>query len=220
MISRRDARPFSTGVTMSHFNVLDEKTGRTICYAIDLMREHDEMLLRGFLPVTDQHLWGLRYYDLTAGAVAFQNFHMGPAGPVEVRASFTEIQIRPPLVPHHVTGLFGYWHINEQEEIIIPAMLPNNRAVVILIEGLPSAGRHDVFAWYCRRCHSLLHERKVDIGRVGIPGFWKAEQDAVTEFNGDERLRNCRQCGAAHPLAYTYFECHDTPEMAEARKLW
>ena len=125
-----------------------------------------------------------------------------------------------PLVPHHAEHGYGFWHINDEQEMTLNLRLSEHRAVTVLVEGFPKRGRHDRFAWYCLECLNPLYMREVETGRVGLPGFYAVEDEAFKTFNGDEKLRTCSKCGTVHPLAYSIFQWNNSEAEKAARELW
>jgi hypothetical protein len=130
------------------------------------------------------------------------------------------VMFTPPLVPHHSEHGYGFWHVNDEQEMVLNLKVSETRIVTVLAEGFPKRGRHDRFAWYCLTCLNPLYMREVETGRVGLPGFYAVEDDAFKTFNGDARLRTCSECGTVHPIAYSIFPWNDTPEEKEARAQW
>ncbi|HXQ49948.1 MAG TPA: hypothetical protein VN802_02540 [Stellaceae bacterium] len=187
---------------------------------MDFASKETELRYRSFYPVGEM-LIGIRFHD------------MNPTGPqmrlgrslkimdgkivAEPRAN---IMFTPPLVPHHSEYGYGFWHVNDEQEMVLNFKLSETRIVTVLAEGFPKRGRHDRFAWYCLKCLNPLYMREVETGRVGLPGFYAVEDDAFKTFNGDLALRTCVECGTVHPPAYSIFPWNDTPEEKAARALW
>jgi len=123
--------------------------------------------------------------------------------------------------PHHVEGLFGYWHINDKDEVYISTPPAENEPpTIIIVMPHPKGHETDRFAWYCERCTSLVFMRECVTGRDGFNKFWPAERAAVREYNSDAKNRTCWNCGCVNPLGYAAM-CHfDTPEERQARMQW
>ena len=114
----------------------------------------------------------------------------------------------PKGLPHHLTHEFGWWHVNGADEFYFATPLVDGRVALVIFEAsFPE--RYDGFNWYCLSCFAPLHQSSVNIGRVGLEGYWKAEAAAVAEFNGDASLRRCKGCGAEHPFAYSVWDAPD-----------
>ncbi len=133
-----------------------------------------------------------------------------------------QLRITAAGTPHRSAHNFGYWHINDQDELYvpIPAASEGEEGFFVVLMGQPKGKDTDAFAWYCENCLTLLYEHVARTGNTGIAGFWKAERAAVSAYNGDARLRRCVECGHVNPLGYCWNSAKDTPEEAEARAYW
>lgn len=187
---------------------------------MDFAKKETELRYRSFYPVGEM-LVGLRFHDVNPTGTAMR---MGRTLRIiegriaaEPRAN---VMFTPSLVPHHSEHGYGFWHVNDEQEMALNFKLSESRVVTVLVEGFPKRGRHDRFAWYCLKCLNPLYMREVETGRVGLPGFYAAEDEAFQTFNGDKSLRTCGECGTLHPLAYSIFPWNDTPEEKEARAAW
>jgi hypothetical protein len=188
--------------------------------------------LQGFLPVGD-NVYGIRQVvhakreEIGNAHLAMElvkerkNFEIGPKGIVQVPRTPYVAHITCAGTPHHTQFVFGYWHINDKDEVIIPVPGVNGDLDhIVIIMGRPTGEETDRAAWYCEECTSLLHMSEYVTGREGFRGFWRWELAAVREYNADIRLRTCWHCGHVNPLAYSGFMSTDTPETREARKQW
>src|SRR5439155_25207182 len=136
---------------------------------------------------------------------------LGPHG-VEVKESAEmEISITPGGLPHHTPHSFGYWHINDMDELSIrpPGAGPDQPGFLLLIMGVPREGETDRWAWYCEECLTLLFERQYETGRLGFNGFWKAERDAVAAYNRDPQHQICPECRHQNPKGYCWNPAKD-----------
>jgi hypothetical protein len=186
---------------------------------MDFASPDAEQRYRSFYPVGEM-LIGLRFHDLKSGSGLKLGRNLKIVDGKIVTEQRSNIMFTPPLVPHHAEHGYGFWHINDEQEMALNLKLSESRLVTVLVEGFPKRGRHDRFAWYCLECLNPLYMREVETGRVGLPGFYAVEDQAFQDFNGDARLRTCGACGAVHPPAYSIFPSQDTPEEREARALW
>jgi hypothetical protein len=114
----------------------------------------------------------------------------------------------PAGLAHHLTHEFGWWHVNGADEFYLGVPITDGRIALVIFEAI-FPERVDWFNWYCLKCFAPLHGSAVNIGRVGLEGYWKAESAAVATFNADEKLRTCKACGTVHPLAYSVFDSPD-----------
>jgi hypothetical protein len=205
------------------FAFLKDLAGRdAVMAAIDLMDDDSEERYRSFYPCGDM-LIGLRYRDLDTGTQR-SRLKFGRSLKIEGGKIVAEppkpIHFNMPLVPHHTAHGYGFWHINEEQEMVLTRPLDDKRAVTILIEGFPKRGRKDRFAWFCLECVNPLYMWEVETRRAGLPGYYAAQEDTVEFFNGDEKLRTCGACGAVHPHAYSIFPWTDNDEQRKAREIW
>ena len=66
----------------------------------------------------------------------------------------------PAGASHHLTQDYGWWHVNDADEIYIPVPLTTGVLAFVILEAT-FADRWDKFQWYCLNCYTFLHERKV-----------------------------------------------------------
>jgi hypothetical protein len=192
---------------------------KAACTVLDLASKEAELRYASFAPVGDM-LIGVRVRNLTQAGDRPRGRSLKIIdGKIqdEPRANVT---FTPAFVPHHPEYNYGFWHINDGQEMALNFRLSEKKAVTVLVEGFANRGRRDRFAWFCLNCVNPLYMREVETGRLGLPGFYGVEDDAINTFNGDKKLRTCRECGTVHPLAYSIFEWNDTPELRQARMSW
>lgn len=150
-------------------------------------------------------------------------YQLGPSGPEEVlRRPLTPFVV-PSGNPHHIPHDFGYWHVNDMDELYvhIPNAGEGELGYSLVCMGNPGSGERDGFAWYCENCWNLLFMRDYATGDDGLTStIWKVERAAVEEYNSDPRNQYCGDCGHVNPLGYTWNPTKDTPEAAAARKAW
>ena len=186
----------------------------------DLLSEEAKLRFRSFYPCGDM-LIGLRYREAAADKAGFK---FGRALKIMdgkiVEEPRGDVTFTAPLIPHHAEHVYGFWHINEEQEMYVNLKLADDRAVTILIEGFPQAGRKDRFAWYCLKCLNPLYMGEVETARVGLGGYYAAQEDAFNVFNADEKVRTCKECGTVHPVAYSIFPWKDDAVEKAARNLW
>ncbi|HLH25750.1 MAG TPA: hypothetical protein VK066_24800 [Chloroflexota bacterium] len=181
-----------------------------------------------FKPV-GQNIYGMRrrhigpvgVTDLKKGAIT-AHYEMGPSGLVHWEHKPFQLHITTAGTPHHVSHNFGYWHINDMDEMYLPmpGAQPDELGYFILLMGAPRAGECDRFAWYCQQCLTLMHEFVYRTGDEGFNGFWKAERTAVNEYNSDPAHRRCPECGALNPPGYCWQFNKDSALEREGRTAW
>lgn len=205
----------------SQFSLLKQLAGKKAALmTMDLMSEESKLRYRSFYPCGDM-LIGLRYHEPNPDQ---KGFRLGRSlkiidGKI-VSEPRQDVQFTPPLMPHHSEHVYGFWHINEEQEMIINLKLDNDRRLTVLIEGFPEVGRKDRFAWYCLNCLHPLYMAEVETGRVGLGGYYAVQEDAFDVFNGDETVRTCTECRTVHPVAYSIFPWKDDSVERAARHLW
>jgi hypothetical protein len=199
----------------------------------DFLSEEVIQKFHGFRPVGD-NVYGVRRVtherpdtlgqtkkgplDLVANR---RNLEIGPQGVVTVPRTPFSVHVTLAGTPHHTEFLFGYWHINDKDEIIIP--LPPTETepgYILIVMGHPKDNETDRVAWYCGSCASLLFMRELVTGTAGFQKFWPWERAAVADYNSDPRHHVCNECGHVNPAGYTAFPMRDTPEEREARLKW
>jgi hypothetical protein len=188
----------------------------------------------GFRPVGD-NVYGIRQILLetpktvedqkgTGPVIAVphrRHFEIGPKGMVTIKRTPLVAHMTMAGTPHHTEFVYGYWHINDMDEISID--LPptaTQPGYVLLIQGHPTGKESDRIAWYCEKCTSLVHMSELVTGSRGFKDFWHWERAAVKGYNSDPKLRTCWECGHVNPVGYVAFAQNDTPEERESRLKW
>jgi len=145
-----------------------------------------------------------------------------PRGREEWQFAPLEVHITPGGVPHHVEHNFGYWHINDMDELYlpVPGPTPESMGFFLVIMGSPTGKECDRLAWYCQQCMTLMHETVYETGEFGFNGFWRWEREGVTEYNADVKHRTCPECGHVNPLGYCWNPSKNRPEEELARPQW
>lgn len=200
------------------FALMEDVIGRKgALTVVDMLDDDAPLRYRSFFPVGEM-LIGLRFHENDPSRVGMRTGNtlkiINGRIAVEPRR---HMMFTPPLVPHRSEHIYGFWHINDEQELAMNLTLSETRRVTVLVEGFPKRGRRDRFAWFCTSCLNPLYMREVETGRVGLPGFYAVEEDAFAVFNGDEQLRTCRRCGTVHPHAYSIFNWNDTAQQKAAR---
>ena len=208
-------------LTEDSYNLMKEVAGsKAALLTMDLMTEESKLRYRSFYPCGDM-LIGLRYAEPKPGQKSFK-----PGRSLKiidgkiVSEPRKDVQFTPPLVPHHAEHVYGFWHINDQQEMVMNLKLEDERRLTVLIEGFPQRGRIDRFAWYCLECVNPLYMAEAETAKVGLAGYYAVQEDAFEVFNNDESVRTCSECGAVHPVAYSIFPWNDKEKEREARGEW
>jgi hypothetical protein len=146
---------------------------------------------------------------------------LGPTGISPYHFTSNTFHVLTSGVPHRVPNSFGYWHVNDMEELILKVPgAEGELGYSFLIMGRPTGRSGESFAWYCDQCLTLIYEQRVATGRYGLGEFWRMEREAVKTYNADPKLRKCPECGRVNPLGYAWNPSKDTPEEAAARREW
>lgn len=188
--------------------------------AIDILSDEAKLRFRSFYPCGNL-LIGLRYFDPNARRNGFKPGEQRKIvnGRI-VSETPGDVHFVEPLIPHHAQHVYGFWHINEQQEMSIRLKLEGGGRLTMLVEGFPEAGRKDRFAWFCLECLEPLYMAEVDMGRVGLGGYYAVQEDAFEVFNNEVSVRTCKRCGAVHPVAYSIFPWKDSREERASREAW
>ncbi|HEY7061830.1 MAG TPA: hypothetical protein VII06_10135 [Chloroflexota bacterium] len=181
-----------------------------------------------FKPV-GQNIYGIRrrhigdagVTDLKKGSIT-EHFEMGPSGLIQWEHKPFQLHITTAGTPHHVSHNFGYWHINDMDELYLPmpGATPDELGYFILLMGAPGQGETDRFVWYCQNCLTIMHEFIYPTGDDGFNGFWRAERTAVDEYNSDRAHGRCPECDTQNPAAYCWNFNKDSPLEREGRTAW
>jgi hypothetical protein len=200
----------------------------------DFLAERVLPKFMGFRPVGD-NVYGIRQLlHETPKAVEVQkgtgpviavphrrHFEIGPKGKIAIKRTPLVAHMTMAGTPHHTEFVYGYWHINDMDEISIDLPpTPDQPGYVLLIQGRPRNNEADRIAWYCENCTGLVHMSELVTGNLGFKDFWSWERAAVHGYNADPKLRTCRECGHVNSLGYCGFSTNDTPEERESRLKW
>lgn len=171
----------------------------------NLLGEEAIKQFSAFERIGKHHLMGIRLLGGTGRPNVMYGLRSGQPEVMDIVQPGKAIGFVPAGAPHHLTQDYGWWHVNDTEELYLPVPLVNGKLAFVILEStFPE--RWDYFQWYCLKCYTFLHERKVNTGRVGMEGYWAAESAAVKEFNEDLERRTCPSCKTLHPPAYSFWE--------------
>jgi hypothetical protein len=171
---------------------------------------------------------GIRRREITLTEIidpikgTFNSIVMTPEGLIAKNHERLKIHITPGGVPHRVEHSFGLWHINDMDELYLPIPAREGETLGHFIVLMQTPAKHEIesFAQFCQQCLTMLHEHVYEAGKLGISEMVAAEATAIRTYNADPKLRVCPECGHRNPLAYSWNAGSDTPEQAEARRLW
>jgi hypothetical protein len=147
---------------------------------------------------------------------------LGPAGILSVPHKPLHIHVTTGGTPHRVAHNFGFWHVNDMDELYLPLPGPDGDGLghMLVIQEAPVGNEGESFAWYCEQCLTMLFEHHYETGKYGLQGFWRAEEQAVRLYNADVKNRTCPECGHVNPLGYCWNTAKDTEDERKARGLW
>jgi hypothetical protein len=152
------------------------------------------------------------------------SLEIGPDGIVTMDNTVLSLRMTCGGTPHRVAHNFGFWHINDMDELYLtmPGPTPDAQAYCLIFMQHPDpTGRAgESVAEYCERCLTMLFERHYRTAELGFEGVFKFFDDSMREYNSDARNRTCPECGHLNPYGYTWNPDRDTPDMAAARKAW
>jgi len=192
---------------------------------VDLL---DDRVIKSFSTFRElgQNIYGIRRREVGTVVIDPKKgksriIDLGPGGLVHREHTAYNVHVILGGVPHHSEHSFGYWHINDMDELNLK--FPGKggaEGYSFIIMQKPQGKQGESFAWYCERCLTMLHEMRIETGRDGLAAFWKGEAAAVRSYNADEKHRRCPECGFLNPHGYCWNPSKDTPEEAAARLLW
>jgi hypothetical protein len=153
-----------------------------------------------------------------------QSVEITNKGLVQMEHDVLTVRITVAGTPHRVPHNFGFWHINDADELYVtlPPPAPGEPSYFLVVMGNPSPSSNEGESWaqYCQICLTMLHEHYYKTSELGMDGHWRANLAAIREYNSDVKFRSCPECGHVNPLGYVWNTVKDTPEEAAARKQW
>lgn len=209
-------------------NMLVEEPLDKVMEDWDFLNERVVKRFTRFMP-KGQNIYGVRRRDIGVDGVHDAKkgqfgraLELTPAGLQEWQHTAFQLHVTLSGVPHHVEHNFGFWHVNDMDELYLPLPNPDpsTPGVFLVCMGNPAPGQSDRFVWFCLTCYTLLFEREYRSGDEGFEGFFKAERQAIVDFNSDPKNQLCPECGHRNPLGYHWMANEDTPEERAAREAW
>ena len=133
-----------------------------------------------------QNIYGIRRRDLSTDAIIdpvkgdiSEMVELGPHGIIKVQHRPMSIHITTGGTPHRVRHNFGFWHINDMDELYL-GLAQSRRASplghYLVIMQTPKGNEGDSWAWYCEACLTLLFERHFRTGELGLHGLFKSSE--------------------------------------------
>lgn len=120
-------------------------------------------------------------------------------------------------VPHHVSHLFGFWHIADCDAVWLETAHQDSLYYSILLGGVTGRPSRNECLWVCPKCGALMARSAFDTARHGFEAFLPFALERVRTFNADIALRTCPACGAVHPPSYGFDADRDEPIERAAR---
>lgn len=194
----------------------------------DFLEERVVAKFSTFRPI-GQNIFGIRRRAISRAAIVDPRkgnvsgaLELGPNGIQSVPHKPLHIHVTTSGTPHRVAHNFGFWHVNDMDELYLPLPAADGEGLghMLVIQETPAGAEGESFVWYCERCLTLLFEHHYETGRFGFQGFWRAEENAVRAYNADAKRRTCPECGHVNPLGYCWNAAKDTEDERKARALW
>jgi hypothetical protein len=166
---------------------------------------------------------GATVFDPVKGELS-PSVELGPEGLITLENTVLSLRMTCGGTPHRVPHNFGFWHINDMDELYLTLPGPTDDApaycLVLMQHPDPAGHAGESFAQYCEMCLTMLFERRYQTAELGFEGVFRFSDDSIREYNSLERNRLCPECGHMNPHGYTWNPNRDTPEMAIAREQW
>jgi len=188
----------------------------------------DEKIIKKFSTFLEvgQQIYGIRRREVGTTIIdpkkgKMEIVDLGPDGTLTRPHTQNNFHVIVGGTPHHTRHSYGYWHINDMDELNlkIPGA-DGGLGYSFIIMQRPVGTQGESFAWYCERCLTILFELRAATGRYGLTEFWRLEHEAVVGYNADVKNRTCPECGLVNPRGYHWNQSKDRPEEREARQLW
>ena len=157
--------------------------------------EHRELLKP---PIGAQMIWQDSEFMIMiiGGPNARRDFHIDPADEF-----FYQLEGQMTLEYIDASGQRQRQPIRAGEVLLLPANTPHSpqreaNSVGLVVERVRSLDEPEKYAWYCEECNAQLYELSRGEEDV-LQELSKVNQD----YNVNESLRTCGQCGYVQPLA-------------------
>ena len=157
--------------------------------------EHRDMLKP---PIGAQSIWQDSEFLIMVigGPNARRDFHIDPADEF-----FYQLEGEMVLEYIDQAGARQSQQIRAGEVLLLPANTPHSpqraaNSVGLVVERVRSPDEPEKYVWYCEQCNARLYELSRGEGDL-LQDLKKVNED----YNVNETLRNCAECGYVQPVA-------------------
>lgn len=149
----------------------------------------------------DANTYWIWAQDVPIGAPPLRFYEWTRAGIADLTANAYAIHVVNAGTFHRIEGVFDYWLRSDADHIWVQAPRQDSRHYILVAGGRVGVNRSHEIAWFCHGCGAEIGSRQ-KLEHDGTPGsFLRAQEAAVSIFNAHVETRQCRGCGADHPLA-------------------
>lgn len=157
--------------------------------------EHRDMLKP---PIGAQSIWQDSEFLIMVigGPNARRDFHIDPADEF-----FYQLEGEMVLEYIDQSGARQSQQIQAGEVLLLPANTPHSpqraaNSVGLVVERVRSLNEPEKYVWYCEQCNARLYELSRGEGDL-LQDLKRVNED----YNVNETLRNCAECGYVQPVA-------------------
>ena len=122
----------------------------------------------------------------------------------------------PAGTPYHISGLFGFWVVNDVDAMLLTAKRGEIRYHMLVVGGRTDGLREASCLFVCPKCATRFGEEKFPM-RADYDAFIAFALKRVRNFNADAAQRVCPKCRHTHPPIYGFHAETDTPDERDAR---
>ena len=98
-----------------------------------------------------------------------------------------------------IEGLLGFWMRLDSDAIWLDTPGDNCRYAFLAIGGAKGKPSQLTVDWTCTACAHPIGGSTIQVARQGFLRALEQGSRMLEEFNSDEALRTCNNCGATHP---------------------
>ena len=156
--------------------------------------EHRELLKP---PVGNQLIWQDSEFIIMiiGGPNSRRDFHIDPGDEFFY-------QLEGDMVLEHIDsqGKRQRTPIRQGEVLLCPANTPHSpqrpaNSIGLVVERVRGTDEPEGFAWYCEGCDAKIHDIAQCVGDIVTD-----LRQVLSDFNADESLRTCKNCGYVQPV--------------------